>query len=220
MIFDQARFIDPMSGAWGYLVRYEETASSLSESDGASGRISEAFDGSFSLPAERSGPNSDDPTRGVTSSNKASLGRAEDAEVLGMWAKATRTARTALVKALDEDRNARFTLLYQAALQAATAVVRAAGFRVRCDHNHQITFAAAAALGSGDLSEAARDLNVVRQGRHAAVYDWQATTDGAQLVELRAGTALLLLLREAYSWLLAQRPSLTGKLVDPPGSPQ
>ena len=123
-----------------------------------------------------------------------------------MWGKATRTARTALVRALDDDPDARFTLLYQAALQAATAVVRAAGYRVRGDHNHQITFAALAALGSGDLAEAARDLNVIRQGRHAAVYDWQGTTQANQLLELRAATALLL--REAHAWLRAQRPSL------------
>lgn len=143
---------------------------------------------------------------------------AEDAEVLGMWTKATRTARTALVKPLDGDPDARFTLLYQSALQAATAVVRSAGYRVRGEHNHQITFAAVAALGSGDLSEAARDLNIVRQGRHAAVYDWQATTEAAQLVELQAASATLL--REAHSWLLEQRPSLRGKLIDPAGSPR
>jgi hypothetical protein len=51
---------------------------------------------------------------------------AEDPEVLGMWGKATLTARTALVRALNDDPDARFTLLYQSALQAATAVVRAA----------------------------------------------------------------------------------------------
>ena len=96
--------------------------------------------------------------------------------------------------------------------------VRAAGFRVRGDHNHQITFAVVAALGSGDLSEAARDLNVIRQGRHAAVYDWQATTEAAQLVEPRAASAMLL--REGHAWLRAQRPSLTGKLIDPSGSTQ
>lgn len=138
---------------------------------------------------------------------------AEDAEVLGMWAKALRTARSASVTALDDDLDARFTLLYQSALQGATAVVRAAGYRVRGDHNHQITFAAVAALGSGDLSEAARDLNVIRQGRHAAVYDWQTTTDAAQTAELRQATTRLL--GEAYSWLEAQRPSLAGRVNDP-----
>ncbi|MDQ3605709.1 MAG: hypothetical protein M3418_05935 [Gemmatimonadota bacterium] len=143
---------------------------------------------------------------------------AEDAEVLGMWEKATRTARSAAVTALDDDPDARFTLLYQSALQAATSVVRAAGYRVRGDHNHQITFAAVAALGSGDLSEAARDLNVIRQGRHAAIYDWQATTEAAPLADLRNAT--MTLLQEAFSWLQMQRPTLTGRLKDPSTSSQ
>ncbi len=138
---------------------------------------------------------------------------AEDAEILGMWGKATRTARSAMVRGLDDDPDARFTLLYQSALQGATAVVRSAGYRVRGDHNHQITFAAVAALGSGDLSEAARDLNVIRQGRHVAVYDWQTITDAAQIAELREATTRLL--GKAYSWLEAQRPSLAGRLNDP-----
>ena len=143
---------------------------------------------------------------------------AEDDEVLGMWGKATRTARTALVAALDHDLDARFTLRYQAALQAATAVVRAAGYRVRGDHNHQITFATVAALGSGELSEAARDLTVIRQGRHAAVYDWQATMEKAQVADLRAATSALL--HAAHAWLLMKRPLLAGRLTDPPASPE
>lgn len=139
---------------------------------------------------------------------------AEDAEILGMWGKATRTYRSAAVPGLEGDPDARFTLLYQSALQGATAVVRAAGYRVRGDHNHQVTFATVAALGAGALSEAARDLNVVRQGRHAAVYDWEATTSREQLADLRSATAALL--HEAFSSLLVQRPSLTGGLAAPP----
>lgn len=141
---------------------------------------------------------------------------AEDAEVLGMWGKATRTYRSAGVHGLEDDPDARFTLLYQSALQGATAVVRAAGYRVRGDHNHQITFATVAALGLGSLSEAARDLNVIRQGRHAAVYDWEATTSREQLADLQSATATLL--HEAFAWLATQRPSLTGALAAPPAS--
>lgn len=139
---------------------------------------------------------------------------AGDAEVLGMWGKATRTYGSAAVPGLENDPDARFTLLYQAALQGATAVVRAAGYRVRGDHNHQITFATVAALGTGMLSEAARDLNVIRQGRHAAVYDWETTTTREQLADLRSATATLL--QEAFSWLRTQRPSLIAGLTSPP----
>ena len=143
---------------------------------------------------------------------------AADAEVLGMWGKATRTYRSAGVPGLEDDPDARFTLLYQAALQGATAVVRAAGYRVRGDHNHRITFATVAALASGDLAEAARDLNVIRQGRHAAIYDWEATTDPAQVRGLqRAATVLL---REAFSWLGTRRPSLTSVLTSPTVPPE
>lgn len=106
---------------------------------------------------------------------------AEDAEVLGMWGKAARSYRSAGVPGLDGDPDARFTLYYQSALQGATAIVRAAGYRVRGDHNHQITFATVAALGAGRLSDAARDLNVIRQGRHAAIYDWEATIGPTRL---------------------------------------
>lgn len=139
---------------------------------------------------------------------------AEDAEILGMWGKAIRTYRSAGVPGLEDDLDARFTLLYQSALQGATAVVRAAGYRVRGDHNHQITFATVAALGASDLSEAARDLNVVRQGRHAAVYDWEAMTTREQLADLQSATAALL--REAFAWLSIQRPSLAAALAAPP----
>ena len=138
---------------------------------------------------------------------------APDGEVLGMWGKAIRTHRSAALPGLAEDPDARFKLLYQSALQAATAVVRAAGYRVRGDHNHQITFAAVAAIGSPSLSEAARDLNVIRQGRHAAIYDWEATTEASQLLDLQRATASLL--REAQAFLLTLRPSLAGGLSAP-----
>jgi hypothetical protein len=139
---------------------------------------------------------------------------AEDEEILGMWAKAIRTYRSASVPGLEDDPDARFTLLYQSALQAATAVVRAAGYRVRGDRNHQITFATVAALGLEALSDAGRDLNVIRQGRHAAIYDWEATTTKEQLLELQRATSTLL--HEAFTWLRAQRPSLTEGLRAPP----
>ncbi|MHB1194659.1 MAG: hypothetical protein ACYC6F_16660 [Longimicrobiales bacterium] len=91
--------------------------------------------------------------------------------------------------------------------------MRAAGYRVRGEHNHQITFAAVAALGSVGLSDAARDLNVIRQGRHAAIYDWEATTEASQLMDLQRATASLL--SEAHAFLRTQRPSLAGGLSAP-----
>ena len=74
---------------------------------------------------------------------------APDEEVVGMWRKATTTLRSSAVHGLEEDPDSRFTLMYQAALQGATAVVRAAGYRVKGDDNHHITYAAVAALNLG-----------------------------------------------------------------------
>jgi hypothetical protein len=68
---------------------------------------------------------------------------APDAEVLGMWAKAVRSFHSSTLAGLDGD--ASFTLAYQAALQLATALVRAAGYRTRGEAHHHHTFAAVAA---------------------------------------------------------------------------
>lgn len=138
---------------------------------------------------------------------------AEDEEVVGMWSKAVRTFRSAGAVGLDEDPDSRFTLLYQSALQGATTVVRTAGFRVKGNNNHQIVFSTVAALGLGELSEAARDLNVIRQRRHAAVYDWE-TSVGREQVEALRGVATRLF-REALQWLCGERPSLRGRLPAP-----
>jgi hypothetical protein len=136
---------------------------------------------------------------------------AADEEVAGMWRKATRAFRSAGAEGLDDDMDSRFTLLYQSALQGATAVVRAAGYRVRGESNHHITFATVAALGSADLSDAARDLNVMRQRRHAAVYDWETTIGAEQVEQLRE--AAVRLLRAAESWLRRKRDSLAPMLA-------
>jgi hypothetical protein len=86
---------------------------------------------------------------------------ADDVELEGMWGKAVRSLRSSEVPGLDPD--SAFALAYQAALQASTTIVRAAGYRVRGEGHHHHTFATVAALGLGGLSEAARDLNVTRQ---------------------------------------------------------
>lgn len=136
---------------------------------------------------------------------------AADTEVGGMWAKAVRTLRSSEVAGLDAD--SAFTLAYQAAFQASTTVVRAAGYRVRGEGHHHHTFAAVAALGIGELSGAARDLNVIRQKRHGAVYDWETETGEADLVALRSAGSRLF--AEAYRWLSAERPRLATSLPTP-----
>jgi hypothetical protein len=129
---------------------------------------------------------------------------ADDAEVLGMWTKAARTLRSSAVPGLDGE--AAFTLTYQAALQLATALIRAAGYRTRGEAHHHHTFAAVAALGLGALSEAARDLNVIRQRRHSAVYDWEGEITERELAAIRAAT--LRLAASGREWLGGVRPAL------------
>jgi hypothetical protein len=132
-------------------------------------------------------------------------------EIVGMWRKATRTVQSAAAPELDLDLDSRFTLMYQSALQGSTAVVRAAGYRIRGNDNHRLTFAAVAALGLGDLSEAARELNIIRQGRHAAVYDWESTTGPGEIKKLRDAT--IRLLQGADAWLRGQSGSYADRLA-------
>lgn len=134
-------------------------------------------------------------------------------EVEGMWAKAVRTLGSASLDGLDRD--ARFTLLYQAALHAATAVIRASGFRVRGDGHHHHTFAAVAALDLAALSEAGRDLNVIRQKRHQAIYDWETALGEHDVAWLDAATRALF--SHADRRLRASHPALQ-PLPHPPAT--
>lgn len=126
---------------------------------------------------------------------------AADDEILGMWRKATRTVQSAAASELDLDLDSRFTLMYQSALQGSTAVVRAAGYRIRGNVN----------LGLGDVSEAARELNIIRQSRHAAVYDWESTTGPGEIMKLRDAT--IRLLQGADAWLRGQSGSYADRLA-------
>jgi hypothetical protein len=129
---------------------------------------------------------------------------ADDAEVQGMWRKAERSLQSSAVTALDPD--SAFTLAYQGALQACTAIIRAAGYRTHGEGHHHHTFAAAAALDLGEISSAARDLNVIRQQRHGAVYDWEAVTRDQDLAALRSAAARLF--EHGRRWLRTQRPRM------------
>lgn len=127
---------------------------------------------------------------------------AGDPEVQGMWSKAARSLQSSSAGGLDAD--SAFTLAYQGALQAATAIIRAAGYRVRGEGHHHHTFAAAGALDLGELSGAARELNVIRQKRHGAIYDWETAVCDRDLAALRSATARLV--EHGREWLREQRP--------------
>jgi hypothetical protein len=129
---------------------------------------------------------------------------AAEGEVEGLWRKAVQTLASSAVVGLDP--NARFTLTYQAALQASMAVLRAAGFRVRGEAHHHHTFAGVAALALGEVSDAARDLNLIRRHRHDAIYDWETELTARQADEIRSAARRLFV--NADLWLRRSHPAL------------
>jgi hypothetical protein len=131
-----------------------------------------------------------------------------DDEVIFLWGKAVECLRVSSLPGVGGD--PALSLVYQAALQAATAVVRAARYRVRGSGHHHHTFAAVAALDLGDLSRAARALDRARPMRHEAVYGWEARITEEDLAAVRADTAWLF--TEAHRWLVSQRPHLAASL--------
>jgi hypothetical protein len=136
---------------------------------------------------------------------------AGDDEVSSQWSKALRTLRSSRGSGLDTD--SAFTLAYQAALQVASAVLRAAGYRaVGRDHHHSI-FAGVSALDAGDLSRAARAADQMRLERHEAVYGSDVAIDEDRLAALHDLTRRLF--TAAHAWLRESRPTLT--LEPPPG---
>ena len=142
---------------------------------------------------------------------------APDREVAARWRKALATREDA---GKDLGADSRLTLYYQAGLQAATALVRAAGFRVLGTDHHRHTFEAVRALDAGELSHAAREMNAFRRGRHQAVYDWEdtapSTAGEAAALESLAGTVGRLV-DLGHAWLVQQRPALEDEIGPPPG---
>jgi hypothetical protein len=142
---------------------------------------------------------------------------APDREVVARWRKAAGTYGDA---GKDLGQDSRLTLYYQAALQAATALIRACGFRVLGTDHHRHTFEALRALDLGELSAVARELNTFRRSRHQAIYDWDenapgdAADEGASLEALVRSTGRLLHLGRA--WPIISRPAVAGELEQPP----
>lgn len=121
---------------------------------------------------------------------------APDREVVARWHKAEGTSRDA---GKDLGQESRLTLYYQAGLQAATALVRAAGFRVLGTDHHRHTFEAVHALEAGELSRIAREMNAFRRKRHQAIYDWDDTPGDAS-EESRASKSWRATWGACWSW--------------------
>ena len=138
---------------------------------------------------------------------------ADDAEILGMWRKAVQSYRDSGLPGLGAE--SALVLRYQAGLQIATTVLRAAGYRVKDTPrgHHRIAFEALAALAIPDLSQLGRRFNALRPTRHNAIYDWEHTRDPRDADEVKAIVEQMAPL--AHEWLRAQRPHLTPSLERP-----
>jgi hypothetical protein len=137
---------------------------------------------------------------------------ASDTEVATRWKIAIGSLETAELPGINV-RNA-VGECYQGALQAATAVLRCAGYTVIGAAHHHSTFAAVAALDAGELSQVARELNRLRARRHEAIYDWEIAVTPEDFDILFAHTRALF--RHAHAYLTAARPALASTLQRPP----
>jgi len=143
--------------------------------------------------------------------------KSPDAEVAARWRKAVQTYSDAERDLLSPD--SRLTPYYQAGPQAATALVRAAGYRVLGTDHHRHTFEALRALDlDGELSTIARELNAFRRTRRQAVYDCDATgPDDAAHASAASGVEEIApnmgrMLDLGRAWLLGHRPAAAAAL--------
>ena len=138
---------------------------------------------------------------------------AEDAEVAAIWTSALREWSDASVAGLSVA--GAFTHVYQAGLRAASAMLRAAGYRVRgaVGGHHHITFYAAGALGGDALERNADAMQNIRGGRHTALYGDEEELEPEDLDHAR--TQVSQLLNAIHQWLLSERPGLAGRLSTP-----
>jgi hypothetical protein len=139
---------------------------------------------------------------------------AADEEVAAYWRKALRAYGDSLVPGLSPQ--GAFNAAYEAALDAATALVREAGYRVQSrSRHHWAAFYALQGLGDAELEGFGAELDASRSGRHQNVYEPE--DDGA-LAEQRRDQLhrkLARFLPIAYRLLAERRPALRGALDDP-----
>lgn len=139
---------------------------------------------------------------------------ATDEEVVAYWRKSLRAFRDSYVPGLSPE--GAFARAYQSALDAATALVRLAGYRVRStNRHHYATFYAVQALGDEALAEGAFELDAARTDRHVALYE--ADEEEERTKEHLEGLqdTLTHFLPAAHRWLTAQRPGLKDELQSP-----
>ena len=139
---------------------------------------------------------------------------AGDAEVAGIWAAALREWSDAGVPGLSLAGT--FTHIYQAAFRAASALLRAAGYRTRgaVGSHHYVTFYAVSALGDDEMEQIADALQGIRGGRHIALYGDEEELELEDVENARAHVSLFLY--KVHRWLTTSRPLLADRFGTPP----
>ncbi|HUP00860.1 MAG TPA: hypothetical protein VM737_04985 [Gemmatimonadota bacterium] len=137
-----------------------------------------------------------------------------DQAILGYWTKArrafadSRLPETSMEGAVDR--------AYQAAFLLATAVVHAAGYRVRGREggHHYNTFYALGGLDDPQLARLAGELNDLRATRHEALYEAIAGPDEDDLGRMQQAVEDLLV--SGREWLVSRQPSLSDRIGTQP----
>lgn len=141
---------------------------------------------------------------------------ADDAEIAAIWTAALREWADASVPGLSVA--GAFLHVYQAAFRAGTAVIRAAGYRVRSavGGHHHTTFYAVAALAEEEMERLADGLQALRGGRHAALYSDEEEVLLEDLERARESVGRFLV--AVHTHLGTDRADLALRLKAPEGS--
>jgi hypothetical protein len=125
-------------------------------------------------------------------------------EISALLQVVTRDLRDASVKELSPDR--RFTTAYSAALQLATIVLRAAGYRTAGSAHHWTTFQALSLILEPRDTELADYFDSCRRKRNVADYDAAGMISEAEVRELLQEVKRFQ--KHVISWLAREHPHL------------
>jgi uncharacterized protein (UPF0332 family) len=126
------------------------------------------------------------------------------AEIAGLLAVVERDLTDAAIEALSADR--RFATAYNAALQAATAMMYAEGYRTSGVGHHRTTFGFLKGISAAEFGDLADYFDDCRRKRNRADYvgvGYVSETEARLLVEEARGFAEI-----ARSWIQGQHPEL------------
>jgi len=132
--------------------------------------------------------------------------------------KARRAYRDSLVPGVSPQ--GAFNAAYESALDAATAVIREAGYRVQAPtRHHWVAFYALQGLDDPVMARLGAALDATRTARHRNVYEPEDDDEAATRRSDQLHGVLAEFLPEVYQRLVSRRPSLRSGLEEPGESP-